>query len=101
MKISKLAAKPQLIQIKLENKELVKKYGEVIEFHTWDRQPLATFMELANANSADSKPGDIIHLVKDLILDEDGKPVMSDDNTLPTDVLLIAVGAIVDRLGKL
>jgi len=58
-------------------------------------------MELANANGKDSKPGDIIHLVKDLILDEDGKPVIRDENTIPTDVLLVAVGAIVERLGKL
>ena len=101
MKISKLAAKPQLIKIKLTNKELVEKYKEEIEFHTWDRQPLTTFMELANANGKDSKPGDIIHLVKDLILDEDGKPVIRDENTIPTDVLLVAVGAIVERLGKL
>lgn len=101
MKITQLAAKPKLIKIALSNKELVKKYKEEIEFYTWDRQPIDTFMELANTNSDDSKPGDIIHLVKDLILDEDGKPVIVDDNTIPTDVLLVAVGAIVERLGKL
>jgi hypothetical protein len=101
MKISKLAAKPQLIKIKLSNKALVEKYKEEIEFHTWDRQPLTTFMELANTNANNGKPGDIIHLVKDLILDENGKPVIIDDTTIPTDVLLVAVGAIVERLGKL
>ena len=101
MKITQLAAKPKLIKIKLTNKELVKKYQEEIEFHTWDRQPIDTFMELANTNSDQSKPGDIVHLVKDLILDETGKPVIVDDNTIPTDVLLAAVGAIVERLGKL
>lgn len=101
MKITQLAAKPQLIKIKLSNKDLVKKYKEEIEFHTWDRQPLDTFMELANVNSDGGKPGDIIHLVKDLILDENGKAVIRDDNTIPTDVLLAATGAIVERLGKL
>jgi len=101
MKITQLAAKPKLIKIQLTNKELVDKYKEEIEFHTWDRQPIDTFMELANSNSDDSKPGDIVHLVKDLILDDKGKPVIVDDNTIPTDVLLAAVGAIVERLGKL
>ena len=101
MKITQLAAKPKLIKIKLSNKDLVKRYNEEIEFHTWDRQPIDTFMELANVNSDEGKPGDIVHLVKDLILDEEGKPVIVNDNTIPTDVLLAAVGAIVERLGKL
>ena len=101
MKISKLAAKPQLIKIELTTKELVEKYKEPIEFHTWDRQPIEKFMELANINSAEGKPGDIIHLMKDLILDENGKPVISGENVIPTDILLVAVGAIVERLGKL
>ena len=68
MKITQLAAKPKLIKIKLSNKDLVKRYNEEIEFHTWDRQPIDTFMELANVNSDEGKPGDIVHLVKDLIL---------------------------------
>ena len=101
MQIEKLAAKTQLITIELNNQDLVKKYGESITFHTWDRQPMDTFMQLANVNDGSSKPGDIIKLVKDFILDKDGKPIITKDNTLPTDVLILAVGAIVERLGKL
>jgi hypothetical protein len=101
MQIEKLAAKPQLIKIELNNQDLVKKYGETITFHTLDRQPMDVFMQLANVNDGSSKPGDIIKLVKDFILDENGKPIITKDNTLPTDVLILAVGAIVERLGKL
>lgn len=100
MKLKELSAKPQLIEISLTNESLVKKYGEAITFHTWDRQPMDVFMSLANANDA-GKPGDVIHMVKDLILDEEGKKIINNDNTIPTDVLIVAVGAVVERLGKL
>lgn len=100
MKLKELSAKPQLIEIKLTNEQLLKKYGEEISFHTWDRQPMDVFMQLANANDG-GKPGDVIHMVKDLILDEEGKKIIDKENTIPTDVLILAVGAIVERLGKL
>ena len=49
-----------------------------------------------------SKPKDILTIVskKDLILDEDGLPVMSDGNILPMDVMTEAVMQVTDRLGK-
>lgn len=100
MKLKELSAKPQLIEITLSNEAVVKKYGEPVTFHTWDRQPMDVFMSLANANDG-GKPGDVIHMVKDLILDDEGKKIINKENTIPTDVLILAVGAIVERLGKL
>ena len=100
MQLKDLSAKPQLIEIELTNDALVKKYGESVKFWTYDRQPMDVFMKLANANDG-GKPGDVIDMVKDLILDDSGKPIIAGDNTIPTDVMILAVGAIVERLGKL
>ena len=100
MKLKELSAKPQLIEITLSNKAVKDKYGDAVTFHTWDRQPMDVFMQLANANDG-GKPGDVIDMVKDLILDEEGKPIISEDNIIPTDVMILAIGAIVERLGKL
>lgn len=100
MKLKELSAKPQLIEITLSNESVKKKYGEEVSFHTYDRQPMDVFMKLANANDG-GKPGDVIDMVKDLILDDEGKPIITKENTLPTDVMILAVGAIVERLGKL
>jgi hypothetical protein len=99
MDITKLAAEPQLIKIELNNEDLVARYGEVIEFYTWDRQPLETFMELVSATENNS--GNMVALVKDFILDSKGNKVLGNKKTLPNDVLIVAVGAIVERLGKL
>jgi len=98
MELSKLASKPQLIQIKLDDEEIVAEYKEELEFYTWDRQPLETFMKLASANQEDI--ASMFDVIKNLILDKDGKAILSDDNMLPTKVLMKAVNKITDELGK-
>ena len=98
MNITQLAAKPVLTKFKLDDKEVVKEYGEPIEFYSWDRQPLDVFMQLANASENDKVT--LITIAKDLILDENGKKVLSDDNMLPTKLLMKCIGKIVQILGK-
>lgn len=98
MKLSQLAAKPQLIKLVLDDEELVKEHGEPIEFYTWDRQPLDTFMKLANSDGKDA--AQMINIVRTLILDEEGKQIINDDTTLPSGVLIRAIAKIVETLGK-
>jgi hypothetical protein len=98
MKLSQIAAKPQLITISIDDEETVKDFGEPIEFHTWDRQPLDTFMKLANANQQDQ--AQMIEIVRGLILDEKGKPIIDGENMLPSGLLIKAIAKIVEKLGK-
>jgi hypothetical protein len=98
MKLSQLTAKPQLIEITIDDEQLVQRYGEPIVFHTWDRQPMSVFMELANAAEGNSRK--VIEIVRDLILDEAGRPLLTDDNMLPTDVLMAAISRITTTLGN-
>lgn len=98
MKLSKLAAKPQLIKVELNDEDTVKEFGEPLEFYTWDRQPLDVFMKLANSDEA--KIGSMIDIVRTLILDEDGKEIISGDKMLPSTVLIKSISKIVEALGK-
>jgi len=98
MKLNQLAAKPQLIKFVLEDEQTVQEFGEPVEFWSWDRQPLETFMKLANAQSADA--GGMIDIVKNLILDEEGRAIISNENMLPSHVLIKVIAQIVERLGK-
>lgn len=99
MKLSQLAAKPQLIKVSLDDKDTITEFGEAIEFYTWDRQPLDVFMKLANAQQQDI--GQMIDIVRTMILDEAGKTIIDKDNMLPTTLLLRAIQKIVEQLGKL
>jgi len=98
MKLSEIATKPKLNKIVLDKKEIVSTYGEPLEFFVYDRQPIEVFGRLANADKEHFS--DIATLMKDLILDEDGNPVMSDDKQLPFDVLVEAMTKVSETLGK-
>jgi hypothetical protein len=98
MKLSQIAAEPQLVEVSLDDKETVKTYGEPIVFYTYDRQPMEVFMRLANLDQKNT--GDLISVVKTLILDENGQQVLSDKNMLPTSVLMKAIAKVTEQLGK-
>jgi hypothetical protein len=97
MKLSELSQKPKLINIVIDKKEIVKKYGEELEFHIYDRQPLDVFTKLANAKE---DTAGVTELIQEMILDENGKPVVTDGNVLPLDVIMEAVTLITKELGK-
>jgi hypothetical protein len=98
MRLSQLSAKPILIEVTIDDEDTVKEFGEPLTFHTWDRQPMDTFMLLAKADHTNFS--NVIGIVRTLILDENGKEVLSDSNMLPTSVLMKAIGKVTELLGK-
>lgn len=98
LKLTQLASKPQLIKITLDDEALVEKYGDELDFWIYDRQNIDDFIKLATA-SQDDQSG-MIRMVNQLVLDEDGNPVVKDGTALPNDVMLAVISAVVNRLGK-
>jgi len=98
MKLSQIAKEPVLVELILDDKDVVKEFGEPLVFYTWDRQPMDVFMRLANIDQKNT--GDLIEIVKTLILDENGKQVLNDKNMLPTSVLMKAIQKVTEQLGK-
>lgn len=98
MKLTQLAREPQLIKLTIDDEIVIKEYGEPIEFWIYDRQPLDKFLKIAQLRS--DKLEDTLALVKDMILDEDGKPILVDNNTLPLGVLGPVMNKVVETLGK-
>jgi hypothetical protein len=98
MKINQIASKPQLIKVTLDDEKTVEELGEALDFWTWDRQPLEKFMRLASVKQ--DNPQEIIEVVKDLILDEEGKVVIQGDIMLPTQILIRIIQKVTETLGK-
>jgi hypothetical protein len=98
LKLTQLASKPQLIKLTLNTESIVEKYGDELEFWIYDRQPIDQFIKMATAQQDDQSK--MIKMVNDLILDEDGNQVMTNDNSLPNDVMIAVISAVVERLGK-
>jgi hypothetical protein len=104
MKLSEITQKPQLIEVLIDDKDTIKEYGEALSFHTWDRQPMDVFIKLANlaSNIENKNPniGDMIDVVRDLIVDEKGKPLLTDNNAMPTNILIKVIQKVTESLGK-
>jgi len=100
MNLSQIAAKPQLIKLTITDPELITKYGngEPLDFWTWDRQPIDTFLQIANSQGTDTTA--MINIVRTLILDEQGNEILKDGQSIPGALMIKAVGLIVELLGK-
>lgn len=98
MKLSQLAAKPQLMKIEIADEDIVKQYGEPIEFYIYDRQNMDIFMKLASLDEKNFSK--VSEIVKDIILDEEGKPVLNDNEILPMSVMMRVVQKVIDQLGN-
>jgi hypothetical protein len=98
MNLKDLAQKPTLVELKVTEPAIVEKYGDELSFYVFDRQRIDVFAKLATMQEAN--PLEFTDMLAQLILDADGKPVMTDDKVLPIDVLTEAVKLIGDTLGK-
>ena len=98
MKLTQLATKPQLIKIIIDDAELVEKYSEEVEFFVHDKISLDQYTQLASVKTEDFTS--IIQLVKELVLNEEGKRVMDDEHVLPMDLLNACMMKVVESLGK-
>jgi len=98
LKLTQLASKPQLIKLTVDNEEIVKTYGDELEFWIWDRQPIDQFIKMATTGAGDY--AEMIRMVNDLILDEEGNKVIKEGEALPNDVMIIVINKVVERLGK-
>ena len=98
MKLTQLAAKPQLVKIELNDEDVVKEFGEALEFWIWDRQPIDKFIRLAQMKGDDMS--ELIAAVNDMVLDEEGNSIIKDGLVLPTNVMTKVIGKVVETLGK-
>jgi hypothetical protein len=98
MKLTQLAAKPQLVKIELTDEEIISEFGEPIEFWIWDRQPLDKFVRLAQVQGDNF--GELVKTVNEMVLDEMGNPIVQGENVLPTNVMTKVIGKVVEALGK-
>jgi hypothetical protein len=99
MNINELAGKPKLIKLTIDDPTIVEKYGDTITFHTWDIVSLGTYFEFYNSNAENQFTG-LEKIMRKLILLEDGKPALKEDEDLPIDIATEALTKIGEVLGK-
>ena len=99
MKLSQIAAAPKLIEVSIDDEEVIKEYAEPLTFYTWDRQPMDVFTRMANLSESNDISG-LLDIVRTLVLDEDGKEILTKESTLPTSILMKVIQKVTEHLGK-
>lgn len=99
MNIKDFASKPKLIEVVIDNKDVVERYGEPITFYTYDIVRMSTYFDFFNARS-NNEFANLDKMMKSMILDKDGKQVLADDEDLPIDIAAGAINKIGEILGK-
>jgi len=98
MELAKLVAKPQLTKLTIDDEDVVKQFGEALEFWVYDRQDMDTFMKLATLDQ--NNFGEIAGVIRDMVLDDKGAPILKKDATLPMGVMLKVIEKVVSNLGN-
>jgi hypothetical protein len=98
MKLKELAKKPVLTKVTISDKDIVEKYGEEIEFHVYDRYEFDTYLKLFQTEENDMNR--MTEIVKELLMDENGKPIITDGEILPSDIMVKAIEEVVQILGN-
>ena len=98
MKLSKLASKPQLTKITIDDEATVKEFGEAVDFWIYDRQPMHIFMRLASMDEKNIVG--LVDVLKQMIYDEDEKLMLKDGNELPLNIMMRVMEKIMEKLGN-
>jgi hypothetical protein len=99
MKLADLSVTPTLVKVEIDDEDIIEQYGEPIEFYIYDRQPMKTFMKMATVE--EKGIGELSEVVKELILDENGKPMLTDNAIPPATVMMRVISKVVEHLGNL
>jgi len=100
MKLSELSTKPKLMKLTIDDEDIVKEYGEPIDFWVYDRQPMKTFMSMATVADGGENVGELAELVCGLVLDEKGNPMIKEGEEPPANVLMKVITLVVGTLGN-
>ncbi len=98
MRLSQLAAKPQLIKVEIDDEDTVKEYGEPLEFWILDRQPIDKYVEMAKTGT--DNIGEMVRIVNGLVLDENGEVIARDGLVFPGKLMVRILHKVVETLGN-
>jgi len=99
MDISKLAKKPELIKLTLDEAEVVERFGEPITFYIKDQMGISTYFNFYKLQQAEDDSL-LNELLRKIVLKEDGTPAIGEDEVLPVQLILGILMRINDFLGK-
>jgi hypothetical protein len=98
MELKTAIRRPELVKLTLDDAETIATYGEALDFWVQDPQPMHVYAELVTLRDNDF--AQIIEVMRRLVLDSQGQPMIGDGETLPHRTLVRVVERVMNRLGE-
>jgi hypothetical protein len=99
MDISNLAKIPQLVKLEIADADIVQQHGEPVSFYIMDQIDVSTYFNFYKfQQTQDSEL--LMSVLRKLVLNEHGKPSISEEQVLPVNLTLAVLVRINDFLGK-
>jgi hypothetical protein len=99
MDISKLAKKPQLEKLVLDEPDIVERFGEPVTFYIKDQMGVSTYFNFYKLQQSEDDTL-LNDLLRKIVLKEDGTPAIGEGEVLPVSLILAILMRINDFLGK-
>lgn len=98
MKLEALATKPQLKKVTITDPDIVDRYGEEVEYWMYDRHDMDLYLRMSQVDGKDISA--IASVVREVVLNEAGKPVLGSDEVLPPDMMLRVIQSAIKEMGN-
>jgi hypothetical protein len=98
MKLEQLAIKPKLKKITINDPDIVARYGDEIEYWMYDRHDMDLYLRMSQVNGKDISA--IAAVVREVVLNEGGNPVLGDDEVLPPDMMFKVIESAIKEMGN-
>lgn len=99
MDISKLATKPQLVEIVIDDADIVESFGEPITFWMKEHLDLNTYFDFYKFQK-EASSDELMAILRKIILKSDGQPALESDDILPVNLTLATLVKINETVGK-
>lgn len=96
--IADFTRKPELVEIILDDEAVIKEFDEPVVFYMKDYIDVNTYFDFYRSQTDNSNELNII--LRKLILNKDGEPVIKEGETLPITLAVNALAKINETLGK-
>lgn len=99
MNLQEFKVRPKIIELVIDDTKIIQEYGEAIKFYSFDHISLPQFFAFFQAQS-DGNLEKLTDIMRDLLLNAEGKPLLAKDESLPVDLFTAAIMKVADHLGK-
>lgn len=99
MNLSEIKIKPKLIELSIDDKQTVEDFGDSITLYMMDQVDLQTYFDFYRKQS-EGKPNELMDVLRKILRDKDGKPVLQDDETIPLSLVAKVIEKVGEQLGK-